>query len=371
MRKKSFLKVCIFRTLFSIKRIFIRKNKKKYILLINYNNLGDLVCDTPSLRNIRNKYLNHKIILLVRNKSCVEFMRLCPYVDSVIEMPHSKEPFKNYKKFANLFLKYRFEFSMQFVRPFNEYYRTYLPYMICIKNRYGLIQTGYENIYDKAFTIKEYLDNTTTRTEESLNLLKLANITIDNDKTECWFDEKEVQTLNYKNYIVIQTCATLNSRMWHKNRFVELINKISKSHPDLTILLTGVQSEQSYIEQIKSQCLNKNNIFILCNLNISTLLYVIKNAKMLITNDTGPLHFAIALKTPLISIFGISPPKYLIKEQTDNCIYFRGGNVCSDSCDLKNEDCIKNYKHNINTMCCINNVKPQQVYETFLYLINR
>jgi len=368
--KKSFFKVCFFRTLFFVKRIFVRKNRKKFILLINYNNLGDLVCDTPSLINIRKAYPSHKIIFFVRNQSCVEFIKTCPYIDTVIEMPHSNESFRNYKKFANRFLKYKFDFSIQFVRPFNEYYRTYLPYMMCIKQRYGLIQMGYEKIYDKAFTKKVFLNNTTTRTEEYLLLLKSANIEIDNDKTECWLDEKKVKKLNYTNYIVIQTCATLNSRMWHKKRFIELINKITNNHKDLTILLTGVKKEESYINQIKQSCNNVKNVHVVCDINISTLLSLIKNAKMLITNDTGPFHFARAFNIAQIAIFGISPPEYLIKEQTEKCICFRGSNICNLDCDVKNNDCINTYKHGRNSHCCINNVSVDEVYKSFLNLLN-
>lgn len=363
--KKSFFKVCCYRILFFIKRIFVKKENEKYILLSNYNNLGDLVCDTPSLRNIRKSYPNHKIIMLVRNVACVEFMKPCTYVDKVIEMPHSKDHFNNYKQFANKFLKYNFEFSMQFVRPFNEYYRTYLPYMMCIKNRYGLIQMGYEKIYNRAFSNKFFLDNTTTRTEESLRLLTLAGIPIDNDKTECFIDRTKVKTFNFTNYIIIQTCATLESRMWHKNKFIDLINKITSNYKELTILLTGVRKEESYINQIKESCDNKKNIHVVCDVNIATLLNLVKNAKMLITNDTGPFHFAKAFEIPVIAIFGISPPEYIIKEQTKKCIYLRGGSECKANCDCKSKDCINIYKHGRDIHCCINNVTSEDVYSAF------
>ena len=151
---KNFVKIWFAHIFFFIKRLFVKKNKTKYILLINYNNLGDLVCDTPSIRNIRKNYPKHHIVMLVRNKSCINFMSLCPYIDTILEIPHSKAPFKQYIKFSNMFLKYKFSFSMQFTRPFNEYYRTYLPYILNIRKRYGLIQAPKEYNYKFCFTHK-------------------------------------------------------------------------------------------------------------------------------------------------------------------------------------------------------------------------
>ena len=363
-KKNSFFKVWIYHTLFFIKKLFLKQDKQKYILLINYNNLGDLVCDSPSIRNIRKNFPDHKIILLVRNSQSLQFMSACPYVDKVIEMPHSHDSFKKYRDFTKKYLKYNFDFSIQFTRPFKEFYRTYLPYLMCIKKRLGLIQKGFEKIYNHAFTMKCYLDNTTTRTEESLMLLKLLNVNIDNDKTECFWDAKEAQKFDYKNYIIIQTCATLQCRMWHKTRFVELINKITEKFPSITILLTGTNNEAQYISLIQESCKHKSNIVSLCNLNIASLLQLIKDCKLLITNDTGPLHFARTLNVPIISIFGISPPQYLFKTNTNDCIAIRGDNICPNDCDIKllEKNCQKIYKNNMDEMCCINNVTVDEVF---------
>ena len=42
---------------------------------------------------------------------------------------------------------------------------------------------------------------------------------------------------------------------------------------------------------------------------IEELPYLINNLKMLITNDTGTMHLAIALKTPTISLFSATTAK--------------------------------------------------------------
>ena len=62
----------------------IRRNPIKGILILSYFNLGDLICDTPSFRSIRKKYLDHKIVCLVRSLPHKELMDQCPYVNETM-----------------------------------------------------------------------------------------------------------------------------------------------------------------------------------------------------------------------------------------------------------------------------------------------
>lgn len=354
----------LLRLYFKIKSFFLRKNDEEYILLINFNNLGDLVCDTPSLRNIRREYKSARIIMLVRNQSCIEFMKLCPYIDEVIEMPHSKDSLKEYARFAESLRKYNFIFSLQFVRPFMEIKRTYLPYILNIKSRYGLLQKPYKKYYKFAFTDFILLNNTTTRTEESLSLVRLLHIEIDNENTECWIDENSVSAEDFGQYIIIQTCATMKCRMWHQSNFVRLIDNILKTY-NIKILLTGTKNEFNYINKIRDLCIEKENIVALCDINISTLLYYLKHAKFLITNDTGPFHFARAFNVPTIVLFGISPPEYLIRNKLNSCIALRGAIECSENCyigKMTNYSCKKVYKIFGDTCHCINNIAVNDVF---------
>ncbi len=344
--------------------------KEDAILLINYNNLGDIICDTPSLRNLRKSYPKYKIIFLVRNQACIELMKKCPYVDKTIEMPHSRDSLDIYYEFCKKLKKYNFIFSMQFVRPFNEIKRTHIPYMLNIENRYGLIQPSYKDQYDRAFTKFFLLNNTTTRTEESLELLKLLNIKIDNEKTECWYDSKKIMHLNHKNYILVQTCATMECRMWHRSKFIELIKKILEYDSAIEILLTGTPNEDEYIEKIYNKISDKR-IFKYTNLNIDTLLAYIKNARLVITNDTGPYHFARAFDTKRIVLFGISPKKYLINKKERNSIELIGTNKCPKDCSIKkiNKNCDKIYKMYGDKYNCINTIEIETVFNSVIKLM--
>lgn len=366
-------------SLFSLKLIlrlfafFKKKEKKKTILLINFNNLGDIICDTPSLRNIRKAYQEERVIFLVRNQGCIELMKKCPYIDAVIEMPHSRDSLKEYLAFCRKLLKYDFVFSMQFVRPFFEIKRSHIAYLLGIKERYGLIQNGFEEYYQKAFTHCYYLKNNTTRTEESLELLRLKGISIDSEKTECWIDECNVQIYYEQRYIVIQTCATMLGRMWHKDLFAELIDRFCEEY-SVNILLTGTQNEFDYVSNIRNNSHYKKRIEVVCNINIATLLKLISKAELIITNDTGPFHFARALDTPLVALFGISPPEYLLSEETNRCKILRGKTICNEGCRIgidSRYECKKMYKIFGDEYHCINNISVEDVMRKINELVHQ
>lgn len=67
--------------------------------------------------------------------------------------------------------------------------------------------------------------------------------------------------------------------------------------------------------------------------------FIIQHAQLVITNDTGPMHFAISFHTPVIAIFGPTPPNYAVdKNRSPSLIAMRAKAVCpgSNKCTIFN-----------------------------------
>ena len=99
-------------------------------------------------------------------------------------------------------------------------------------------------------------------------------------------------------------------RRWRAERFTEFINKISEVS-DLKCVLIGSKDERSYVESIIKNVnpdIASNLINTAGELSIPELLCLIKNATFMLTNDTGPMHLAFALKTKTLSLFGPCNP---------------------------------------------------------------
>ena len=102
------------------------------------------------------------------------------------------------------------------------------------------------------------------------------------------------------NYIVINPNASdlRIERRWDKENFTELIRRIRAGHPGRTIVLIGAPSEQAHVGEISRQFAGDEAVKdVSGKTRLDELLQLLKNAGLLITNDTGPMHLAFALGT--------------------------------------------------------------------------
>lgn len=353
------------------KRIKINKEK---VLVITFNNLGDIICDTPSIKNIKNSIEKPYIVCLVRKEAGKELLKYCPYIDEILVMPSSLDSWWEFFKFSYKISKYDFDKSIQLTRPFNKVKKSYVPYMANIEKRYGLIQESMFKYYKKGFTNFYIVSNKTDRITESLAIVKKAGYHIKERNTECWYIRPNNFKLD-KKYIVINTGANFATKIWNWNNFVEVINEFNFS--DFNIYLTGTRDEEKILKKIQNKCNKKVKMFY--DISLNDLLYIIDNSSLVITNDTGPMHFAIALKTPVIAIFGPTPPQYAIGNVTNNdkITILRGQTNCNPyycefykKMDNKKKEQYKNICFN-NKNVCTDIIKPKEVTMEIKKMLNK
>jgi ADP-heptose:LPS heptosyltransferase len=86
---------------------------------------------------------------------------------------------------------------------------------------------------------------------------------------------------------------------------------------DRPVLLLGAPSEREYVEEVRMLVAPDARRFchnVAGEISIGGLLGLLSGAKALITNDTGPMHMAFALGTPMVCLFGPgSPDHYTIR----------------------------------------------------------
>jgi len=105
-----------------------------------------------------------------------------------------------------------------------------------------------------------------------------------------------------KDYVAVAIGAQFATKKMPVNKLIALIQKI-----DSTVLLLGGPTDIEAGKQIAEKCTNGINFCGRMHLNESAL--VIKNAKKVITHDTGLMHIAAAFKKPIISIWGNTVPE--------------------------------------------------------------
>lgn len=98
-------------------------------------------------------------------------------------------------------------------------------------------------------------------------------------------------------------------RKWPTERFVELGQRLLKAHPDAMLVLTGAAAEKDAAEKIRRAIASPRAISVAGQTNLQQLLALFGRASLLVTNDSGPGHFAAVTRTPAVVLFGPETPQ--------------------------------------------------------------
>lgn len=101
------------------------------------------------------------------------------------------------------------------------------------------------------------------------------------------------------NYVCIHPGARLSSRRWWPERFARVADRLAAEGFD--IVLTGMAEEAGIGEAVKAH-MNSPVADLMGRTTLGTLAAVARNARLVISNDTGMSHVAAALETPSVVI---------------------------------------------------------------------
>ena len=110
--------------------------------------------------------------------------------------------------------------------------------------------------------------------------------------------------LEDKKFIAINPIAYWETKLWSNEKFAHLADLINNKL-QMKVVFTG--SEKEPIEKITS-LMTTESINLGGATTLLDLAYLYKKARMVITTDSGPMHLAAAVETPVIALFGPTDP---------------------------------------------------------------
>jgi heptosyltransferase II len=99
------------------------------------------------------------------------------------------------------------------------------------------------------------------------------------------------------------------SKQWPQENYIEVAKKLLQTDPNLQILVLGDQSEVTLCENIANQIKHPKALSLAGKTSFPQWIEIISLSRLVICNDSGGMHVAAALNTPLIAIFGITDPQ--------------------------------------------------------------
>lgn len=97
------------------------------------------------------------------------------------------------------------------------------------------------------------------------------------------------------------------SKQWHLARFAEVGHAMSEGGS--TLVLTGSAADRGMVEQVRRALGGRRVIDAAGILNLPATAALLSRLDVLITGDTGPMHLAAAVGTPVVALFGPSDPR--------------------------------------------------------------
>ncbi len=260
--------------------------------------LGDLILTTPLLATLKNIYPEAKLSVIAKPFG-KDVLKHNPNVDEIIVFDKRKD--STFSLIRKLKEK-KFDLA---VSPHRSHRAAYSLFLSRIPERIGFDKAGFSFLYtkkakhtfdgvheiDRNFRLLELLPDFSPEkvyrfsqlflTEEEENFIKTVGLTS-------------------KNYIAVAPGSKWETKRWTREGFAEVIDRLSK---DTQVVLIGGAEDKGFTEEILS--LTKTTpINLVGKTSLRESFSVIRHAKALISNDSAPVHMAVAFNVPVVDIYG-------------------------------------------------------------------
>lgn len=155
-----------------------------------------------------------------------------------------------------------------------------------------------------------------------------------------------------KRLIILNPNASdmLPLRKWESSNFKVLAERIQELGEDYFIVFTGVESERKEIELLSTELEPQNYCNLAGETSLEELMALYQLSSAVVTNDSGPAHFASMFKTSIIVLFGPETPELFAPIGNDIHVVYK---------NLACSPCVNVFNHRFSP--CTNNVCMQSI----------
>ena len=276
------------------------------ILIVNVNWLGDVLFSTPALRAVRKKYPEAFIACLVPPR-CVGLLKNNPYLNEVIQAEDRKGSFFKLWTTVVELRRRRFDKALFFHRSRT---KAFMAWVAGIPER-----VGYAGRHRGQF-LTRVIPNPARdlhKTDYFLNLLESTGIPADG-RVPDFYPLKEAegelrrlfeshQIAEGTPYAVIHAGGNWELKRWPADHFVKWAKLFSARYP-WKIILCGTKPEERLSDMISAHFKNNEVVSFCGKTSLDGLALLLKKAKFLLSNDSGPIHLAATQGTRIVGLFG-------------------------------------------------------------------
>lgn len=122
-------------------------------------------------------------------------------------------------------------------------------------------------------------------------------------------------------------------RRWPAERFAQLLDRLAAAYPDTRFVMIGAADERAYVASIVDLVAapSRSRVINLAGrLPLGGLVELLGRARLLVSNDSGPMHIAYSMGIPVVALFGpAAPGHYGLRGPVDRQVALYHRTYCS------------------------------------------
>jgi len=146
-------------------------------------------------------------------------------------------------------------------------------------------------------------------------------------------------------------------RRWSDERYIELANRLLDYDPGLCIALTGAESERVGAEALASEIASDRCVSVAGRTTLTELFALYGLSEVMVTNDSGPAHYATMTPIDVVTLFGPESPD-VFGARSDRSHLLWAGLACSPCVNAFNQRVTK-----CTNNLCMQGISVDEVFE--------
>jgi len=280
------------------------------ILLLQLKRIGDLILTTPAIAALRKTYPDAHVTLVVSNESA----ELLPAISNVDRVLIARRNLRDVAMVSSV-AGQRFDCCIDFTRNDRSAFLTLLSgarrriasYRVREQSKTrARVYTDLVAIRVRDMHTIDYnlalLEPLGVRATSSAPQLELPQTALENADT-LRRDSKIA-----RRYVILHPGSARQEKLWDAARWAKVIEHFREDNEFDFVLTSGPAAhEQTHIAAITHHTRQKF-INLSGKTDLLTLAALVGQAQLLVTVDSAPVHFAAALRTPQVILFGPTNP---------------------------------------------------------------
>ncbi len=331
-------------------------SEPKAILLIRLSAIGDIILTTPLIRVLRKRFPSARIDFITKAKYA-DLLRFHPALSQIYEFP-DHGGFAELKTARRWIAAQGYDVILDLHRNLRSYVLTWrqlrgpIPRMSKYAfRRFLLVKFGINRYREVVPVYRRYL-----------NVAGHLGVGDDGRGSEIFIPRDVLQRINARlresalpegRFFALAPGAGFATKRWPIEYFIDLGRNLSKNNRVFCIL--GAQQDRRLADQIR-QVLPEALDFT-GRLTLLESAAVLSQARALITNDTGLMHMAEAVKTPVVALFGSTTRELGFFPMLPESVVIENPEIrCRPCSHIGRHQCPKGH------FLCMRSLKPERVF---------